>query len=101
MYLIQVLLPLYDNNKQVFQKRVFDNIRDNLKDVFGGVTIYRNSPAEGVWSNETGTDYDELITAEIITNNLDKALWQQFKHELEHIFKQKEIMMRCIEFQKL
>jgi len=101
MYLIQIVLPLYDNDKQTFDKRLFDKVRDDLKDVFGGVTLYRNSPAEGAWNDETGTDYDELITAEVITDSLDKAWWQQFKHEMEQTFKQKELMIRCIKFEKL
>lgn len=101
MYLIQILLPLYDNQKQPFNKRLFDKIRDDLKNVFGGVTLYRSSPAEGAWNNETGTDYDELITAEIIAERLDKMWWQQFKHEMEQTFQQKEIMIRCIKFKKL
>ena len=69
MYLIQILLPLYDNNKQAFDKSLFDKVRDDLKNVFGGITLYRNSPAEGAWSDETGTDYDELITAEVIADS--------------------------------
>ena len=101
MYLIQILLPLYDKNKQAFDKRLYDKIRDDLKDVFGGVTLYRNAPAEGAWNDETGTDYDELITAEVIADNLDHAWWQQFKHEIEQTFKQKELMIRCIKFEKL
>ena len=101
MYLIQILLPLYDNNKQAFEKSLLDKVRDDLKDVFGGVTLYRNSPAEGAWNDVTGTDYDELITAEVITDSLDKAWWQQFKHEMEQTFKQKKLMIRCIKFEKL
>ncbi len=52
-------------------------------------------------SDETGTDYDELITAEVIADNLDQAWWQQFKHEMERTFKQKEMMIRCIKFERL
>ena len=101
MYLIQILLPLYDNDKQAFDKSLFDKVRDDLKNVFGGVTLYRNSPAEGAWSDETGTDYDELITAEVIADSLDNEWWQQFKHEMERTFKQKEMMIRCIKFERL
>ena len=101
MYLIQILLPLYDNNKQALEKSLFDKVRDDLKNVFGGITLYRNSPAEGAWSDETETDYDELITAEVIADNLDHAWWQQFKYEMEQTFKQKELMIRCIKFERL
>ena len=101
MYLIQILLPLYDNNKQAFDRSLFDKVRDDLKNVLGGVTLYRNSPAEGAWNDKTGTDYDELITAEVITDSLHQAWWKQFKHEMEQTFKQKELMIRCIKFERL
>lgn len=45
MYLIQILLPLYDNDKRPFTKQAFDRVRDELANKFGGVTAYRNSPA--------------------------------------------------------
>lgn len=63
MQLIQIFLPLYDNNKQLFPKSLYDDLRNKLKDKFGGVTFYRNTPAEGLWKDETGkTSHDELIT---------------------------------------
>ena len=102
MHLIQVLLPLYDNNKQPFAKALYDDIRDQLKDSFGEVTFYRHTPAEGLWNDETGkTNFDELITAEVMTDTLNKEWWQQFKHQLEQIFKQDEIVIRSTEFEKL
>jgi len=102
MFLIQILLPLYDNNKQRFDKIFYNDIRNQLKEKFGGVTLYRNTPAEGLWKDERGkTNYDELITAEVMTEDLDKKWWQQYKHQLEQIFKQEEILIRVTKFEKL
>jgi len=42
-----------------------------------------------------------LITAEVMTDTLNKEWWQQFKHQLEQIFKQDEIVIRSTEFEKL
>ena len=102
MYLIQIFLPLYDNNKLSFDKSVFNAIRDDLKNKFGGVTFYRNAPAEGLWSNDTGgTDYDELVTTEVMTDAFDKNWWQTYKQQLEKIFRQDEILIRAISFEKI
>ena len=102
MFLIQILLPLYDNNKQRFDKIFYNDIRNQLKEKFGGVTLYRNTPAEGLWKDERGkTNYDELITAEVMTEDLDKKWWQQYKHQLEQIFKQEEILIKVTKFEKL
>lgn len=102
MQLIQIFLPLYDNNKQAFDRSLYNDLRIALKEEFGGVTFYRNAPAEGLWKDETGkTNHDELIIAEVMINDLDKVWWQQFKRRLEKIFKQEEILIRSILFEKL
>jgi hypothetical protein len=102
MQLVQIFLPLYDNNKQLFHKSVFEDLCTKLKDKFGGVTLYRNSPTEGLWKDETGkTNYDELIIAEIMIEELDKEWWKQYKQSLEQIFKQEQILIRCFLFEKL
>ena len=102
MQLVQIFLPLYDNNKQLFAKSLYDDLRNKLKDRFGGITFYRNTPAEGLWKDETGkTNYDELIIAEVMVKDLDKEWWKQFKRNLTQIFRQDEILIRCVLFEKL
>ena len=102
MQLVQIFLPLYDNNKSLFDKSLYDEVRNKLKDQFGGVTLYRNTPAEGLWKDETGkTNYDELIIAEVMIVEPDKEWWKQFKQSLEKKFKQDEILIRSILFEKL
>jgi len=102
MYLIQIFLPLYDNNKQPFDKNLYNEIQDQIKEKFGGVTLYRHAPAQGLWEDENGnTNYDELITAEVMTEDLNQEWWQQYKHQLEQIFKQEEILIRVSKFEKL
>lgn len=102
MQLIQIFLPLYDNTKQLFPKSLYDELRNKLKDRFGGVTLYRNTPAEGLWKDETGkTNHDELIIAEVMTSELDEEWWKQFKQNLEQVFKQDEILIRVLLFEKL
>jgi hypothetical protein len=102
MQLVQVFLPLYNNNKHPFDASFYDDVRNKLKDRFGGVTFYRNSPVEGLWKDEAGkTNYDELIIAEVMTAELDSEWWTQFRQKLERIFRQQEILIRCIRFEKL
>ena len=102
MQLVQIFLPLYDNNKQLFAKSLYDDLRNKLKDRFGGITFYRNTPAEGLWKDEAGkTNYDELIIAEVMVKDLDKEWWKQFKRNLTQIFRQDEILITCVLFEKL
>ncbi len=69
-------------------------------DKFGGVTIYRNSPAEGLWSDSSG-DVSRDYVFEVMTSELDKEWWLQFRQHLEKEFKQDEIISRAIEYIKL
>ena len=102
MHLIQIFLPLYDNNKHAFDGSVYDELRTGLKEQFGGVSFYRNAAVEGLWKDETGkTNFDELIIAEVMTRDIDKAWWQQFRQRLEQLFKQEEILIRSVVFEKL
>ncbi|HEU4861159.1 MAG TPA: hypothetical protein VFT15_15030, partial [Chitinophagaceae bacterium] len=54
MQLVQIFLPLYDNNKQLFQESAYNGVRNRLKEQFGGVSFYRNTPVEGLWKDESG-----------------------------------------------
>jgi hypothetical protein len=49
MYLIQPLLPLYDNDKKPFPSHDYEEIRLPLAELFGGVTAFIRSPAVGLW----------------------------------------------------
>ena len=102
MQLVQIFLPLYNNKKLEFDRSLYDDLRTQLKDQFGGVTFYRNAPAEGLWEDATGkTNYDELIIAEVMVAQTDKEWWQQFKQRLQQLFEQEEILIRSVLFEKL
>jgi hypothetical protein len=44
IFLIQLLLPLNDNDGKQFPGEKYEQFRKVFIDKFGGVTIYRNSP---------------------------------------------------------
>ena len=50
-YLVQILLPLYDNEGHAFEAREYVELRGELADRFGGVTAYTRAPARGVWKD--------------------------------------------------
>ena len=70
MYLIQLLLPLYDNNKQAFARADFDKVRQELTQKFGGVTAFQRSPAVGLWKEgDEDVSRDDVIMFEVMTGN--------------------------------
>jgi hypothetical protein len=96
MRLIQILLPLYDNAEQPFPKRLFEQVRQELTDTFGGVTLYLRSPAVGAWENESGAvRRDDVILVEVMVDAVDAAWWTAYRQELEQRFSQDRILIRA------
>jgi hypothetical protein len=102
MYLIQILLPLRNNNGQQFSKEMFTEVRKHFLKNFGGVTIYNRNPATGLWGDSKGeTEKDEVIIFEVMTSSVNHEWWKRYRGELENKFQQDEIMIRSIALEKL
>jgi len=102
MYLIEILLPLYDNEGRPFASAEFDRVRNELANRFGGVTAFRRAPAEGVWK-ETGGEMsrDRIVIFEVMSEDLDRAWWSDFRRALERRFAQDEVVARATTFERL
>ena len=97
MHLIQLFLPLRDNNGNPFPPRMYGAVRTELTDVFGGVTAYQRAPATGLW--EDGDDdlqRDELVMFEVMVESLDRRWWKRFSADLAGRFRQEEILVRAM-----
>src|SRR6185436_14131610 len=49
MHLVQLLLPLMDQDGKPFPRSQYRKIREVLTERFGGLTAYTRAPAEGLW----------------------------------------------------
>jgi hypothetical protein len=97
MYLVQILLPLYDNEGQPFEPAEYVRLRSELADRFGGVTAYTRAPARGVWKDDSGeTTRDDIVIFEVMTGDLDEAWWAAFRRELEARFRQDTLIVRAL-----
>jgi hypothetical protein len=102
MKLIQIFLPLYDNQKQPYPKALFDKVREDLAQRFGGVTAYVRSPAVGVWENDAGTVCrDDVILFEVMVDHPDRGWWTGMRRRLEGQFSQESILMRATDVEIL
>ena len=96
MYLVQILLPLYDNEGAPFPAAHFRGVRDALTARFGGMTAYTRAPAEGLWREEgAGTTHDDIVIYEVMTDALDEEWWRTWRAELEARFRQDRIVIRA------
>ena len=97
MYLVQILLPLYDNEGRAFDRAEYVRLRKELADRFGGITAYTRAPASGVWKDETGeTTRDDIVIFEVMTRDLDRDWWTNFRKSLESHFRQESLIVRAL-----
>ena len=102
MYLIEILLPLYDNNKRAFKASAFDEIRNELTEIFGGVTAFLRSPAEGRWQESDGdVSRDDIVIFEVMSQQLDRKWWSGYRSKLEEEFQQEKLIIRVSEVEQL
>jgi len=97
MYLVQILLPLYDNEGHAFEALDYVQLRSELADRFGGVTAYMRAPARGVWRDDSGeTTRDDIVIFEVMTAELDRVWWTGFRKHLERRFRQDSVIVRAL-----
>lgn len=102
MYLIQLLLPLYDNDQQAQPRALFERVREELVARFGGLTAYTRAPLSGLWQDDTEhTVRDDLVIYEVMTAELDRAWWRRYRRLLERRFRQESLLIRAQEASRL
>ena len=95
MHLIQILLPVRDNDGKPFGPHPFEEIAWNLSKKFGGITAYNRAPAEGRWETSGKTQHDDVLVVEVMVETLDAAWWAAFRRELEVTFRQHRVIVRA------
>jgi len=102
MHLIQILLPLYDNEGKPFGQDQFLRVRDDLSERFGGITTYMRSPARGLWKETCETTvHDDIVIYEVMTDDLDRNWWRAYREQLTAVFRQALLIVRVSEVQLL
>jgi hypothetical protein len=101
MYLIQLLMPLYDNEGVPFPPDLHERVRDELTARFGGITAFTRAPAEGRWKSDGKSSRDDIVVYEIMTEELAPEWWRDYRRGLERLFRQDVIVVRSQEIQLL
>lgn len=96
MHLVQLLLPLFDNDGHPFPQSIYLQVRDELAEHFGGITTYVRSPAEGLWKEgKASTVRDEIVIYEVMAKDLNRGWWKEFRERLESLFRQESLVVRA------
>lgn len=94
-YLVQILLPLADNNGAPFAPDIMAELQTELTHRFGGVTAYSRAPAKGIWARRHDHQTDDIVMVEVMTDDFDEAWWQQLRQRLESDLRQDAIVIRA------
>lgn len=98
MHLVQLLLPLRDNDGNAFGRDAFDEVRRELTERFGGATLFARAPAVGAWKDDDGdVDHDDVLVAEVMADHLDRGWWRLYRADLERRFRQEKLVVRALE----
>ncbi len=95
MHLIQILLPVRDNEGKPFGPHPFEEVAWSLSKKFGGITAYNRVPAEGRWETSGKTQHDDVLVVEVMVATLDKPWWGDFRTQLEARFRQSQVVVRA------
>lgn len=95
MKLIQILLPVSDNEGRRYGDEFFKDLQRTLTDRFGGLTAYTRAPAEGLWANGGTHQKDDIVVVEVMADTFDRAWWTALKSHLETTLQQEEIVIRA------
>jgi hypothetical protein len=102
MHLVQMLLPIYDNEGSPLPTRLFDAVFDELTQQFGGVTAHQRAPAEGAWKPPgQAVNHDDVVLFEVMTGSLDRAWWANYRRALETRFRQDKLLVRAVAVEEL
>ena len=98
---IQILLPVADETGDRFPERIYADLRATLTAKFGGVTIFAQAPAEGLWVSDGAVCRDDIVIFEVMTDRVDRAWWSWLRADLERAMRQHEIVVRVQEIERL
>jgi hypothetical protein len=101
MHLIQILLPLQDNEGAPFNPDLYRELREELSTRYGGLTAFTRAPAEGHWEDDGKTTRDEIVVFEVMAEELSTSWWRDYRRMLERVFRQDVIVIRAQEIQLL
>lgn len=102
MYVIQIFVPLRDNDGIPFTRNLMDALRQELTERFGGVTAHLRAPAAGAWKDEEGeVARDDVVIVEVMVDELDRAWWAGYRSRLEERLRQDEVLIRALPCDRL
>lgn len=102
MFLVQLLLPVRDNQRRRFAKTLFKSVAAELTERFGGLTAHTRAPAQGLWQDkQADTTRDDIVIFEVMAESLQRDWWRDYRRSLELRFRQQQLIVRAQDIELL
>lgn len=101
MQLVEIFLPLSDNDDKPFASSCYETVRKELTDRFGGVTSFGRAPAHGTFRSDGDLVHDDIVVFEVMTGEVDRAWWSDYRKTLEKRFDQNEVLIRATRIERI
>ncbi len=92
----EIYLPTLYNDKTPIEAKKYREIKNKLRDKFGGLSIHPAS-IQGLWVNPTNKQVicDNCFRYEIVVEKIpeNEEFFESYKEELKGVFQQHEIFM--------
>ncbi len=97
MWRYEIYLPLKFNDGRAVPGELFTQVRDELLEKYGGLTLLPpDSPVEGWWKSEGVLYKDDIVIYKVTTDDDEDLFFIQYQKELAHRFDQVKIWIEKI-----
>lgn len=94
MDLVQILLPLADNDGAPFPPAMFEALKELTRE-HQGVTAFVQAPARGRWAQSgAGPAEEDIVVFEVMVEDLRPEEWRARRTDLEIRFRQERVVIR-------
>lgn len=100
-WVIELLLPIFFNDGRAIPDSEWEALRRELVDRFGGFTAFSRQPAEGVWRSGRVSKRDDIVVVEVMSPDLDRIWWGDWRSRTEARLGQAEIIVRASRVERL
>lgn len=101
MHLVELFLPLSDDDGERFDAALYGQVRKELTEQFGGMTSFGRAPAHGTFRDQDSVVHDDIVVYEVMVEQLDRKWWCDYRTTLEAHFAQNEIVIRATLIERL